>query len=682
MPKPTVSTPILANTRAPGTLEADAPEAPDALPLMPDDVGFKIPVPFQSTGLPVRVPVLWGGTGALFPGDVTAVEWNLDGVPFDTKRVEAPYDATDLPLVDSVVPPHLMDSPGLHSLSYQVFLRESSGNPPEPSYVTLLDSDKVGPNQGQRGPRLRFPPDIELNGVTDAYLDNPANNNGVVGTIVSPTIPAWLDMRLGDIVEAYLTLLPLRRPARKHPRHLDVVATTTITQAHKDGAPVEVFFPGDVLRTLANREYNAHYFLKDRSGRESGPSFTSVLYINLTVTPAELRAVEVPQLSDGRITLSDARQPGGVFMNILEIFGAAPGDILRPIWNFISLPEIEIAAIQAWPIRVPIPYSVLATGGFEFTPGTIRAGYAWERGVAPARPSLPRFVPVNLTVAGNVSPDNPDPINRLLEVVTVKGRDGDNLVTLNDVGFPLRVVTLLFDDPNAGEVLELMVGTHPAPVATYTVQLTDVAGQEVEFFVDWDLIEPIFGSGGIFPFFYWTFNGVNRQRAVDTPVIVNLVPIVGLKNLEYVGVTYGPEPDAGFISCRLRPWVNGVFVLIPGDVHLLAAGDLVVLEWASYANPNGHPSGVMPETIATFPHTLTADEARDGYEFRVAFDPFILHPGLVKPAAGQTNPRHGSAVARYRVMKPAGGGMGFSPRRLVAITLIRPGGLAPCTSDD
>lgn len=682
MPKPTVSSAIPAKARTPGVLELDAPEAPDALPLMPDDVGYKIPVPFQSAGLPVRVTTLWGGSNFLDPGDKTLVTWKLDGEEFDTKRLEAPYDATDLPEADSMVPSHLMDVPGLHNLTYEVILRESSGNPGEPSFVTLLDSDKVGPNQGQRGPRLRFPPEIELNGVTDTYLGDPVNMDRVVGTIVSTTTPAWLDMRLGDVVEAYLTLLPLRRPARKHPRLLDIVATTVITQAHKDGAPVEVFFPGDVLRGLANREYNAHYFLRDRSGRESGPSFTSVLYINLEVTPTELRPVDVPQLNDGRITLSDARQPGGVFMNILEIFGSAPGDILRPSWNFIPLPSIVIAAIQAWPIRVPIPYSVLATGGFEMTPGTIRAGYTWERGTAPARPSQPRFVPVNLTVAGNVSPDNPDPINRLLEVVTVKGRDGDNLVTLNDVGFPLKVVTLLFDEPNPGETLELMIGNHPAPVATYTVQLTDVAGQEVEWLVDWDLIALIVGSGGIFSFFYWTFNGVNRQRAVDTPVIVNIVPIVGLKDLEYVGVTYGPGPDSGFISCPLRPWVNGQGVFIPGDDSLLAAGDELVLEWASYGNPNAHPSGVMPETIATFSHTLSAAEARDGYEFRVPFDPYILHPGLVKPPVGQTNPRHGSAKARYRVMKPAGGGMGFSAYQLVAITLIRPNGLPPCVSDN
>lgn len=664
--------------RTPGVLVLDEPVAPDALPLMPDDIGHKIPVPFQSSGLRVEVPTLWPGSGILDPGDESLIEWLWDSVVFAQFLLEAPYDATDLPALDAVVPPHLMDVPGLHSLMYRVTLRESSGNPPTNSFVTILDSDKVGPNQGQRGPRFIFSPEIEADGVTNAYLDDPVNNDQVVATIAPP----WLDMRLGDVVEAYLTPLPFKRSLRKRPRQLAIVATTVIIQAHKDGTlPIEVHFPGALLRGLANREYNAHYYLRDRSGRESGPSLTKPLLINLTPTPVDLRAVEIPQLDDGVINLDDARAPGGVYMNILEVVGAASGDVLTPSWDLIPLDPFVIADVQAWPIRVPIPYPILASGGYEFFPGVVRAEYRWQRGTTPSRPSLTRFAPVNLTVAGPISPTNPDPINLLLEVVTVKGRDGDDLLTITDVGLPVRVVTRLYASPAAGESLELMVGSHPVPVATYPVQFGDSAGQEIEWLVDWLTIEPHL-VGGVVRFFYSTFNGVNRQRAPDKPVVVNIVPIEGLQNLEYVGVSYDPGPESGFISCYLRPWVNGAGVKIPGDELLLADGDEVLLHWASYANPNGSTAGVIPETIHTFRHTLTESEARDGYVFQVPFDPYILLPGLVKPPSGGTNPRHGSAVARYQVIKPAGGGMGFSSRKLVFITLIRPGGAPPCISDE
>ncbi|WP_443695058.1 hypothetical protein [Pseudomonas sp.] len=676
----TEPTPLTSKPRRridPGVLVLDAPEAPDALPLEADDTGHKIPVTFQSTGLRVEVPAMWSGADLLDPGDITLVEWLLNGVPFQSKRLTAPYDATDLPDADGLVPPALMDVPGLHRLQYQVILRESSGNDPVPSFVTLLDSDKVGPNQGQRGTPLQFDIDIQTQGVTDAYLDNPANNDRVVATIT----PAWLDIRLGDVVEADLTPLPFSRPLRKRPRQVTVVATTTIVQAHKDGTlPIEIHFPGDFLRGLANREYNAHYYLRDRSGRESGPSRTAVLLINLTPTPVNLPIVDIPQLDDGLINLSDARELGGVFMNIPEVFGTAPGDFLLPSWDLNPLSPIQIADVQHWPITVPIPYAVLASGGAEFVRGTVRAEYRWQRGTAPARPSPIRFVPVDLTVAGAVSPNNPNPVNQLLELVTVKGRDGDNRLTINDVGLQVRVVTRLYNAPVAGQLLELMVGIHPDPLATYQVLASDVAGQEVEWLVDWNVIEPLL-IGGTVPFFYWTFNGVNRQRAQDTQVDVNIVAIVDVKDLEYVGVDYGPGPDAGFIGCALRPWVNGVGVYIPAD-NRWDDGDEVVLHWASYANPSGNPGGIIPEAVQMFSHTLTAEEARDGYEFRVPFDPYILLPGLVKPPAGELNPRHGSAVARYQIIKAGGGGMGYSPFRLVFIKLIRPGGAPPCLSDD
>jgi hypothetical protein len=221
-----------------------------------------------------------------------------------------------------------------------------------------------------------------------------------------------------------------------------------------------------------------------------------------------------------------------------------------------------------------------------------------------------------------------------------------------------------------------MVGTHPDPVATYRLQASDVGGREVEWLVDWSVIEPLL-IGGLVPFFYWTFNGVNRQRAQDTPVVVNIVSIVDLKDFDYVGVHYGPGPGAGFISCPLRPWVNGVGVHIPGD-NRWDSGDEVILHWESYANASGNPAGVIPETIQHFGHTLTADEARNGYEFRVPFDPYILLPGLVKPPVAQ----YGCAVAYYQIIKPGGGGMGTSPRKRVFITLIRPGDTPPCLSDD
>jgi hypothetical protein len=224
-----------------------------------------------------------------------------------------------------------------------------------------------------------------------------------------------------------------------------------------------------------------------------------------------------------------------------------------------------------------------------------------------------------------------------------------------------------------------MWGSPPVLADTYTVRPEDREGDEIEFFVPWALIEQT--PGGVVPVFYWTFNGVNRQRAFDTDVTINIVPIIGLPDPEFPDVNYGPGPDAGFISCGMRPWDRGVRVRVPGDGGLLSEHDTVVLFWASYANTNGNPSGVISETIDTFSHTLTQQEAEQGYDFWVPFDPYILLPGLVKPPEGQSNPRHGSAVVQYRLIKSGGEGMGDSARRLVFITLIQLGNVPPCISD-
>lgn len=648
---------------------------PFALPLLSDEVAFTIPRSAQAADLPIEVQDLWGGGDTLDPGEVTEVHfyWDEELVPFDSQFLVAPYNESDLPIIGHV-PQVKLNAPGLHLLRYTVVL--VPGDTAGPSNPILINIDKEAPNQDQRGSPLIFPADIDSNGVTDAYLDNPLNGNRVVAQI-----PRWSDIRLEDTAEGYLTLLPLRKKRLPRDGLLNVVARVTINQLHLDGAPIDLAFDGDVLRRHANGEYNAHYYLIDRAGNEGPPSRTSVLLIDLTPSPTELRQVDVPQLlSHGRIDLEDARAPGGVYMEIREVVGSAPGDILVPFWGLTPLEPITIGGGQVWPIRVPIDYPTLASGGFEFFAGTIRADYTWQRGANPARRSLPRFVPVNLTVAGPVSPNNPDPINHLLEVVTVKGRDGDNLLTINDRDQHARTIVRLYANPVAGQVLELMWGQPPVLADTYIVRPEDRAGDEVVFFVQWPLIES--GPGGIVPTFYWTFNGVNRQRSPDTEVTVNIVPVIGLQDPEFPDVEYGPGPTAGFISCYMRPWDAGVRVRIPGDSSRLDGGDEVVLSWASYANTNGHPSGVITETIDTFRHVLSAQEAREGYDFRVPFDPYILLPGLVKPPEGQTNPRHGSAIVQYRLNKQGGGGMGDSSRRLVAITLIRPGGAPPCLSDD
>lgn len=649
------------------------PEVPPpyALPLLSDESAYTIPLSAQAADLPVDVTVLWGGVGGLFPGETTYVYfyWDNELAPSDTQRITAPYGASDLP-VTGYIPLIKLSVPGPHLLRYEVEL--TLGSTVEPSAPIMINLDKEAPNQGQRGTPLIFPTEIVRDGVTDAYLASH-------GDRVVATVQPWPDIRLEDRVDGYLLLLPFRDRRLLRNRLVNKVATVTIDASHKAGAPIELVFEGAALRAHRNGNYDAHYYLTDRGGNEGPRSITANLLIDLTPTPSILPPVDMPQLANGRIDLEDARAPGGVYMNILEFFGWADGDVLQPFWNLIPLASITLTTGQTWPIRVNIDYVTLARGGAEFIPAVIRAYYTWQRGSSPAIDSDPRFVPVDLTVAGPVSPANPNPINRLLDQVTVKGVNGDNLLTIDDQNQPARVVLPLYNNPVVNQVLELRWGDPGVLADTYTVQPGDRAGDEIEFFVPWALIESTPGSP--VPTFYWTFNGVNRQRSIETRVTVNIVKIIGLLPPEFPDVHYGPGPGSGFINCALRPWDGGVRVRIPGDRSRLAGGDEVQLFWAGYRNTNGADSGLIVGTELTLSHTLTLSEAENGYVFRVPFTPYIMLPGLVTPPAGQTDPRNGSGVVKYVVTKPAGGGMGDSERVLVAISLIRPN-LPPCIGDD
>lgn len=343
-----------------------APTVPAALPLLDDEKAYTIPRSAQVGDLQVDIEELWGGTDTLDPGEKTTVTFLWDGEVVNTRTQEALYGDEILPFSCSI--PEIYSSvPGLHRLQYIVDLT-SNGEFTMPSLPIEVNIDKEAPNQGQRGRRLIFPTAIVDSGVTDDYLDNPINNDQVVATV-----PPWPDMRLEDMVEGYLTLLPSVRRSHRRSRTLDVVARVVIEQRHKEGAPIELAFEGDTLRRHRNGDYDAHYYLIDRAGSEGPRSLAAPLLIDLTPSPSLLRAPEVPQAnadSNGRIDLDDARAPGGVYMNILEITDADAGDVLRPSWNLILLPEIIIGAGQVWPIRVPIDWPTLASGGFEMSPGS------------------------------------------------------------------------------------------------------------------------------------------------------------------------------------------------------------------------------------------------------------------------------------------------------------------------
>ncbi|NVZ64648.1 hypothetical protein [Pseudomonas gingeri] len=618
----------------------DAPAFPDVLERVWGETSFTLPIYFHPLPLRVVIEHPWPYTAHEEEEQETWVYFILDNqdIPELTLSIIGAYELDDVFPIEVDIPPELL-GPGVHRVSYRVVGNFIGTNP---SFVAAINYDQTQPNQGNPGGELIFDDEVSLYGITEAYLNTHQGATALV--------PRWSDVSVED--EVYYYWSPTA--------HLGRVGVLPITQAQAMGAPIEITFSESDIRTHGSGIRYASYRLADRAGN-IGPFCDppSEINVSLVALPIRLPRPEVPLAdSDGLIDLADARAPTVVV--IQEIVDAEIGDIVRIYWNIHELASFTVEGpIPVWPVSRPISWDIVSSGGFDARVPAV-VFYRLYRGV-PFVPSPNNFFDVDLTVAGP-DPEGPDPINRLLPLVTVKGITADNVITLADRDTTIRVVVPLYASAQPGERLELMWGDDSKLASFYTVRAGDT---EAVFFVPWEFVEAN-GSHLALPVYYWTDNGVNRQRSGPTSVRVAIDRITGLKPPLF---THGNDR---FINCNTLPppWL-GVHVEIPGDSSRLATGDEIVLHWKSYPTPNttGEP---FPETVKSFRHVLADNEAANGYTFIIPFSPYITLPGLT--------PSFGSADTYYDLNK-ADGGFGGSEDSWIRIDLTRSGS-PPCLGDD
>ncbi|QXI25892.1 hypothetical protein [Pseudomonas vanderleydeniana] len=559
-------------------------------------------------------------------------------------EIVGPYDPNTLFPYFCFIPAHYMTNPGFRVIRYEVSNPLIGSDESSPTFVNI---DQTAPNQGNAGLRLRFEDEVEADGLSDEYL----TDHGGAPVVV----PRWSDLHIEDTVIFYWSKTPRLSSSDDDE---DEAHTLQITYAHwvDENAPIEATIPEAVIRASGPGRRYAGYRLKDRAGNGGGFSAPTPIEVLTVAAPGDLEKPWIEEALDGLIDLADARLP--LKMKIPFIDGASAGDWVMPYWNAQALPSFQLADVNTWPIPRDLSWTVVSSGGFD-APVPTRIHYLYQRGTQQPKPSDSSFFLVDLTVAGP-APEGPDPINRFLDPVTVKGVTGDNIVTSADSNRHLKVEVTLFDNPKPGERLELMWGSDAELARTYTVQQGDVAGQLLELFVPWPVVEGV-GSHPRLPVYYWTDNGVNRQRSRDTLVKVAITRIEDL--LAPVVV----DADArNTINCETvpRPW-EGIRVHVPADPRF-APGDTVTLYWKGYSTTNG-AGAPIPGSEESFPRILSPEEARDGVDITVLpFNPLITLPGLVTP-------RNGSAVLQYSLSKQDGS-YGDSKKKMIAVSLIRPSG--------
>lgn len=615
----------------------DAPIVPEALAPLPGDLAWLVPVEFQGQPLTVGVPRAWEGyeNESSFHIDF---EFYWDGKLVGSVRRLPPFDPISHFPVLYDIPVEHFSTAGTRTLFYRGVLEDGNyaGSP-----EILVEIDHRAPNSDNPGSALIFPPEVVVNGVTQAWL---AAN----GDQLTVEVPRWPDMKLEDRV-----LLYWGGPFEPEP-----VVELVIDSSHlQPGTPIEASYPGDVLRAYGNGQLRGYYVLADRAGNRNDPSPpVAIEVIDLPAVPRELPPPVIPLASvDGLIDLEDART--GVQVEIGPINDTVAGDTLQAWWNGRPLPLITLGANPQWPQRVPVGWPTLSADGFA---GTVpcEVYYQWQRGGGAGKDSAPTRFDVDLSVAGP-DPVDPGPINPALERVVVKGLTADNVLVGPDHGRDALVQVALYGNPAAGELLELHWGAHPQVAAAYRVQAADQPGKQILFTVPWAIIEAE-GNDPALPTWYWVSNGVNRQRSADTLVRVAVMPLEGLGPVSF--------PDAtvwGWINCELTPW-NGIRVRIPGNPELLAADDLVELSWQLCVGTTGE--NPITEHVLFPPRRLTAAEAQDGLEVMMdRFTDLVLPIQLVD----------GSANVRYHLTK-VDGTPGIASNKVLRISLVRPGHDKPC----
>lgn len=615
----------------PAILELDSPDPSQTLPLEWDEAARTLPLHLHDQDLQVTIWKVWPFNLAE-EKMVTTVKYYWDGVCVHSYELQGPYDPdVEFPL-EQYLPKAILSSGGIRRLTVRVgapLIGEAD------SFPTLVNVDKSPPNGGNPAPDLQVDDEARQE-VTEDYL---VTHGGIPFWLAR-----WFDMRIGDKVDVYYGILP----------DLNLAATFVITREHVQGAPIQFTIPEAHVRASGRGERFGSCRLADRAGNVGQLSNAIKFNASPVVLPELPRPYIAPAETTGVVIFENTWPPNELAVTIDQIEGAEAGARIHSFWNTHSLAVQEIGEVQNWPLRIRVPWLIVAAGGF-LTRYPLRVRYVYEQDSA-SKPSPDSFYEVDMRLAGP-DPIGPDPINLKLSKPTVKGVTGDNVLTSADSPGPVRVEVSLFQNPKLGEGLELCWHSDDVIVAAYDVQPGDVEGKLITLWVSWAVASSIPSA----EVYYWTDNQINRQRSLAASVEVVLDTLTGLRSPVLLN-----DSTVDMIACATTPKpYEGVFIGILWNSTHFEPGDRLRLYWKSYPSKNGsgdHFNG----TDVFFDHVLTADD-RDMGQAIIQILPFslITLPGLVKD--------FGSAIAQYRLFK-ANGKTGLSSRKLLYVNLKIPGG--------
>lgn len=600
----------------------------------------------------------------LAPLQVQIPMWAPPPEPLDTPHILKLYWErggvvvySDSMTIDSPPPP----LPTLHTLFIPLLVLRALSGPVE-LYYTVTDSfggiSTLNPKRtltvDMDAPQLLNPTDQlafvvpPVPAVDEAYLtSNPQ---------VPFHVPPFIGRTDGDRIYFYLSNLA----------NPPVAGEDGVYELVLGSDPLIATLAAAAFRTLSNGDAYIFFRIFDKAGNFSDRSAGLVFQLALTALPGPrpLPQIVPPRYDDLLINREDAR--AGVFVRIGSYTDWAVGDEVIVYWK--GRPTAR-HPVNGFPTDVEVPWNVMRGPLTDpLVPEALPVRYEIIRGALPPFPSFNILVNVNLTVAGQDHANAPALFNPDLPVPQVWGlvSNTQNVVNHDDNPAGARARVLLYENPVPGEILRFY-WNGIGPVATYTVQFGDVAGQLVfSTVIPWAVMAGVINSA--LPVYYTTSNGVNDQQSDNVLVDVNTGALISFQAPILQHTLVGP---ASYLGCCSKPeiFLGVEWSLAPDNRFELY--DVVTFFWEGFLVNNWEPPVIDESRYDDTKTFSTAADLMNGLHFRV------------EPYEEKVVPMRnfGSARAWYQVRR-GGSLIGESLPRRIRVDLLSAGSGQYCKLGD
>lgn len=613
--------------RAVGLRHAAAHVKPTVQGVLPGDPLGLIPKALLTVPLKVEIPH-WVNfpTNPTRPGDELRLQWRPLGSTDDAAYI----DLLDPPSIEikGVYPdPMIQEIPldafknvhGAFEFRYRV-VGGNDGGVATPSETTPIVLDIIPPYGSA------YPADLILPAgpITDA------NRAAVVAEI-----SAYPDEESSDRIGVFWV---------KGDVPDDISGLTPIGGYQAIPAGRKFAIPEATIVAAGDGDFYACYILLDKAGNDSriGKSVKMPVALGpLPVAPFPAPTVRhADEISDELIDRDDAFL--GVYLEIkTEITNWKIGDRIEVKWGSKTLDVLF--PISQFPVSVPVPWATLKAA-YDFTkPGSqpTIVEYTYYRGSLPLG-SADVTIQVDLSKVGPENPDEPNPVNPALGVVTVVSFTGEvDKIVAGDVNEPATIKLRPYEGIGPDQKIEFFWGGKSLGTHTVTTE-ESTDPDDIEFTVDWVNIDAA-GNGDIDVWFSVSHDDfINDEKSKPKPVAVSGVPIV-LAPPEFPTI----DTTWNWLNCPSLELTDdgsyGIRVYIPVSRYLVE-GTKIKLKWTSFID-EGTVTPIPGDPLESGELTVSKEQEQQGFIWWVRpYDTYFL------PIYGADSDNIGSGKVEYTLL--------------------------------